>query len=101
MSKLTKGKGPIFGVCGGISDYVGLDVTIVRVLFAVTSLFFFIPIVAYFILAIAMPKRSKLERGDDLASIPSSSGLIFCKSCGEENVKEGKFCRNCGEQLKV
>ena len=45
----------IWGVCGGIAKYFGIDPTIVR-LIAVLSLFFgFMGVLVYIILAIVMP----------------------------------------------
>lgn len=53
---LKKGKNKtIFGVCSGLADYLGIDVTIVRVGFAVTALFYGVAIIVYLILAVAMP----------------------------------------------
>jgi phage shock protein C len=40
MSKLVKCKNrTIFGVCGGIANFLGIDPTIVRVLFVLGALF--------------------------------------------------------------
>lgn len=58
MNKLTKSRNKImFGVCGGISKYCGIDPTIVRLLFifgafASGSLLFWI----YLLLAVLMPR---------------------------------------------
>jgi phage shock protein C len=51
----------IFGVCGGIADYFGLDPTIVRVLFALSVVFWGSTVIVYFILAIAMKKEPGLS----------------------------------------
>lgn len=49
----------IFGVCGGIADYLNLDPTIVRLgwvlLTAVTG--FFLGIVAYIVAALVIPEK--------------------------------------------
>ena len=50
----------IFGVCGGIAEYFGLDPTIVRVLFALSVVFWGSTLIVYFILAIAMKKEPAL-----------------------------------------
>jgi phage shock protein C len=50
----------IAGVCGGIADYLGMDATMVRILFVI---FTFIgsgsPILVYLALAVILPKASK------------------------------------------
>lgn len=47
----------IFGVCGGISDYLGWDSNLVRIIFIVaTFIGFGSPVLIYLILALAMPK---------------------------------------------
>ena len=40
MSKLYKNKtkGMIFGVCSGISDFIGIDVRLIRILFIVAGI---------------------------------------------------------------
>lgn len=54
-------KGMIFGVCAGLADYFGFDVTIVRVVVVLGALFFPGPlvIVGYLIMALLLPKRSR------------------------------------------
>ncbi len=51
----------ISGVCGGIAEYLGMDATMVRVLFV---LFTFIgsgsPVIAYLALALILPKAPKI-----------------------------------------
>ncbi len=52
----------IWGVCGGIAEYFGIDPTIVR-LVAVASIFLSgIGILAYLIMAIIVPAESAEER---------------------------------------
>ncbi len=46
----------ICGVCGGIAEYFGIDSTLVRLLWAVLSLFFGSGVVAYIIAALVIPK---------------------------------------------
>ena len=46
----------ICGVCGGIAEYLNLDPTVVRVVWAIATLFtFFSGAVVYLILALVMP----------------------------------------------
>ena len=49
----------IFGVCGGLGTFLGVDATVVRVLYAVISLLAgagFLGLVLYFILAVIIPE---------------------------------------------
>ena len=58
--KLTKSNNKmIAGVCAGIAEYLGWDVTMVRVLYLLLSLFSvgFPGLLLYIILAIVMPER--------------------------------------------
>ncbi len=57
--KLTKSLSDkvLFGVCGGLAEYLGWDSTLVRVIFIVLTLAGVgSPILIYIILAIAMPQ---------------------------------------------
>lgn len=50
----------LFGVCGGIAEYFNIDPTIVRIAFAISTIYYGSSIILYLILAIILPKR-----GDD------------------------------------
>lgn len=58
-------RGLIAGVCAGLAEYFGVDVTLTRVLVAVGAFFFPILIVAYVVLALLLPKRSSMDAGGD------------------------------------
>jgi phage shock protein C len=62
--------GKIFGVCAGLADYFGFDVTVTRVLVALGAVFSppFV-IVAYIVLGFLLPVRS-YEGGERGASDP-------------------------------
>lgn len=47
----------IAGVCGGISKYLNMDPTVIRVLWAILSLFAFIGVVAYIVCALIIPEE--------------------------------------------
>ena len=58
--KLTKGDSfdsMISGVCSGISDYFGIDVTILRFIWVIAILFYGVGLIPYIILAIIMPDK--------------------------------------------
>jgi len=55
-----KNEGKISGVCAGVAEYLGADVTLIRVLWALVGLAFGTGIVAYIICAVVMPDKSDI-----------------------------------------
>ena len=51
--------GKLGGVCAGIADYLGWDHTMVRILTILLIIFTGVPLIAYFILWVVMPKDSR------------------------------------------
>jgi phage shock protein C len=52
-------RGMVFGVCAGIAEYFGFDVTVTRVIVAVGAFFsFFLFVVAYVVLGLILPVRA-------------------------------------------
>ena len=51
--------GKLGGVCAGIGDYLGWDHTMVRILTILLIIFTGVPLIAYFILWVAMPKDTR------------------------------------------
>ena len=45
------------GVCGGLSEYIGIDATVIRLIWAIASICFGTGILAYIIAAIVLPKE--------------------------------------------
>ncbi len=52
----------LFGVCGGIAEYLDTDSTIVRIIFILIALGYGSGILIYLILAIVMPSPSEIEK---------------------------------------
>ena len=52
--------GKILGVCGGIAEYFDLDPTLIRVVWAVAAFAAGTGLLAYFICALIMPKKSEI-----------------------------------------
>ena len=46
----------IFGVCGGIAEYFGVDSTVVRLIWAIAVVIFGAGLLAYIVAAIVMPE---------------------------------------------
>lgn len=47
----------LFGVCGGLAEWLNVDATLVRVLTVITILFTGVPLFLYFVLALVVPKE--------------------------------------------
>ena len=45
----------IFGVCGGIAEYFGIDSTIVRIIWTILAFVWGSRVILYFIVALIMP----------------------------------------------
>ena len=53
----SKSNRMLVGVCGGVAEYFNIDPTVVRVIWAVTSLFAFVGVVAYVVCAFVIPEK--------------------------------------------
>jgi phage shock protein C len=60
--KLVRKDKKIFGVCGGLGEYFGLDPTLIRILFVISVLIFGTGLLLYIILAIVMPDEKNVTR---------------------------------------
>jgi phage shock protein C len=49
----------IAGVCGGLAEYFGVDVTLVRIAFVLAFILFGIGIIPYAVLWLVMPPKPK------------------------------------------
>ena len=47
----------VAGVCAGIAEYIGMDVTIVRLIWALAAVFALIGIIAYIVCALVIPEK--------------------------------------------
>lgn len=61
--------GWIFGVCAGLADYFGLNLTATRVVVAIGSFFFPSLIVVYLLLALLLKKRPTPAAGDPASDL--------------------------------
>ena len=62
MKKLMKCESDriICGVCSGVANYIGIDVTAVRLIWALVSVFGGMGIIAYIVAALIMPSDSQV-----------------------------------------
>ena len=51
----------ISGVCAGIAEYFNIDPTLVRVIWAITSIFAFAGVVAYLVCALVIPEKPDVD----------------------------------------
>ncbi|HMT22272.1 MAG TPA: PspC domain-containing protein [Promineifilum sp.] len=49
----------LFGVCGGLADYLNIDPVIVRLLIALLTLWNGVGLLVYLVLALIMPKETE------------------------------------------
>lgn len=59
LYRIEEGK-KIAGVCGGLAEYFNIDPTIIRLGWAVVSLFVPVGIIAYIVAALVMPVKNEL-----------------------------------------
>ena len=59
MKKLYRSKSDrkLAGVCGGLAEYLNIDPNVIRVIWAITSLFAFVGIIAYVVCAVIIPEE--------------------------------------------
>lgn len=50
----------IFGVCGGVAEYLNIDVTLVRIVWAVLGLCYGTGILLYLVCAFVLPNKSEV-----------------------------------------
>ena len=61
LQRTTGGEKLLFGVCGGIAKYFGVDTTLIRILWAVLTIFGIgTPILIYIVMVFIMPKETSL-----------------------------------------
>ncbi|MFY0545727.1 PspC domain-containing protein [Brevibacillus sp. H7] len=56
----------LFGVCGGIGQFLRIDATLVRIGVIVLTIFTGIPALMYFLLALVMPKEPVWSQSHDV-----------------------------------
>lgn len=56
LYKIKEGK-KVCGVCTGLAEYLGVDVTLIRLLWVLTVLFLGVGVLAYLIIALILPSE--------------------------------------------
>jgi phage shock protein C len=60
LYKIENGR-KIFGVCGGLAEYLNVDVVIVRIVWAFLGLCYGTGIILYLVCAFVLPNKSEVE----------------------------------------
>ncbi len=60
LYKIEEGR-KIFGVCGGLAEYLNVDVVIVRIVWAVLALCWGMGLILYLICAFVLPNKSEVH----------------------------------------
>ncbi len=60
LYKIEQGR-KIFGVCGGLAEYLNVDVVIVRIVWAVLGICYGLGILLYLVFAFVLPNKSEVE----------------------------------------
>jgi phage shock protein C len=71
MTKIYRSRSDkiIFGVCGGLANYLGVDSTIIRLIFIIATIYHGSGILLYIALAIIMPEDSETTVGNTDAKV--------------------------------
>ena len=64
----------IYGVCGGIAEYLGVDSNLVRLIWIAVSLFAGTGILLYILAAVLMPKANEMQKDLQEVVQPEHSG---------------------------
>ena len=73
------------GVCGGIGEYIGIDPTLIRLIWVVVTLLSAgLGIVGYVLALVIMPQRPEALEGDEPLALEES---LDVKAWAEENMK--------------
>lgn len=85
MKKLQKSnKKVLFGVCGGIAEYLKIDPTIIRLCVCLITLFKGVGIILYIVAALVMPESNSADNSD----------VENMKSANIDSEKEDNFKEN-------
>lgn len=90
MKKLYKSakNRKIAGVCGGLSEYLNIDATVIRLIFVIVTLFWGFGLLAYIIAAIIMPESQNLDFYNNGNPKDDIDNLKSANLDGEEGSKQ-------------
>lgn len=73
------------GVCTGLAEYTDIDVTLIRVIFVITTLFTLFPFLLYIILALVAPKDYGFENTSSTYEQGFQDGMLAAKELSKED----------------
>ncbi|MDX2246899.1 MAG: PspC domain-containing protein [Bacteroidia bacterium] len=118
--KLHKKRGSLTGVCAGLGEYFGIEPTVFRLIFMVTSFFSGIGLLVYLGLSIFLPMEGEDTQATDgrfrLTNRPNlfddgvnyskyeadkapEESLSVCSRCDTVCKPEARYCHKCGARL--
>lgn len=75
----------IAGICGGIGEYLGVDPTVIRLLWVLFVFAGGAGVLAYIVAYFIIPERPR--------------PMKRCLNCGTINPMDSLYCQKCGERL--
>ncbi len=88
--KLKKsGDKKLFGVCGGIAEYFSVDSTVVRLIFALSFLFFGYGLGLYLVCAVIMPRAEMSDSYYEQNAQPGYNGQAYWNNQQYEQPQNG------------
>jgi phage shock protein C len=75
----------IAGICGGIGEYLGVDPTVIRLLWVLFVFAGGAGVLAYIVAYFIIPERPR--------------SMKRCSNCGTLNPMDSSYCQKCGERL--
>jgi phage shock protein C len=77
----------LFGVCGGIGEYLNVDPNAIRLLWIIFMFAGGAGVVAYIVAYFIIPERPRARK--------------TCENCGSVNREDALFCQTCGQNLEA
>jgi phage shock protein C len=75
----------IAGICGGIGEYLGVDPTVIRLLWIIFIFAGGAGLLAYIVAYFIIPERQR--------------PIEVCPNCGAINPDDSTYCQKCGQKL--
>ena len=76
----------IAGICGGIGEYLGVDPTVIRLLWVLFVFAGGAGVLAYIVAYFIIPDHPR--------------SIKQCSNCGTLNPMDSSYCQKCGEKIR-
>ena len=81
----SRGDRVIFGICGGIGEYLEVDPNVIRLLWVLFMFMGGAGVLAYIVAYFIIPERTRPR--------------LRCSNCGAPNREDALYCQSCGNKL--